>query len=162
MIEIITTSFFIFSSIYGGPVNTSDVKVSSNVPQIKAPVVEKTETEVPNNIGLEKKVREFFKNDPLLVDVARCESHFRQYDTDGESLRGKANSADIGLMQINEYYHAEKAKKMGLDIHTVEGNLAYAKYLYDKEGAQPWKSSSKCWAKNVASTPSTGELAVNI
>ena len=162
MIEILTTSFFIFSSIYGGPVNTSDVKVTSNVPQIKAPVVEKTEIEVPNNLGLEKKVREFFKNDPILVDIAKCESRFRQFDTKGESLRGKINKSDIGLMQVNEYYHADTAKKLGLDIHTVDGNLAYARYLYDKEGAQPWISSSKCWATNVASTPMNGELAVNI
>jgi len=48
-------------------------------------------------------------------------------------------------MQINEYYHTDKAKKLGLNLRTVEGNLAYAKYLYDKEGTQPWISSSKCW-----------------
>jgi len=156
MIEIITTSFFVFSSIYGGPVAT-DTKIVSETPQIMAPVEVKSEVQVPNNKDLEKKAREFFKNDPLLVDIARCESRFRQYDTDGESLRGKINRSDIGLMQINEYYHADTAKKLGLDIHTIEGNMAYAKYLYDKEGAQPWVSSSKCWSGSLKS----GELAVN-
>ncbi|MDB5266300.1 MAG: hypothetical protein JWN89_115 [Parcubacteria group bacterium] len=50
-------------------------------------------------------------------------------------------------MQINENYHLEDSKKLGYNIYTIEGNVAYAKYIYDKSGAKPWMSSSPCWAK---------------
>ena len=99
--------------------------------------------------------------DPLLAEIAGCESHFRQYDKDGSILRGKANNADVGLMQINEFYHSDKAKSLGIDIYTPEGNMAYAKYIYENQGGQPWKSSSACWNSGIAENPSTTVLAVN-
>lgn len=54
-------------------------------------------------------------------------------------------------MQINELYHLETAEKLGLDIYTIEGNVAYAKHLYEEQGAKPWMSSSPCWAKATQS-----------
>ncbi len=90
-------------------------------------------------------VEEYFKDEPLLVHIAFCESSFRQDGKNGEVLRGRAVSEDVGVMQINERYHGERAKKLGYDIHTLEGNMGYAKWLYEKEGARPWMSSSKCW-----------------
>ena len=92
--------------------------------------------------------RTYFADIPIMIDIARCESKFRQFDADGNVLRGKVNTGDIGLMQINEGYHAEAAAKLGVDINTIEGNAAYARYLYEREGTQPWISSSKCWGKN--------------
>lgn len=50
-------------------------------------------------------------------------------------------------MQINETYHLDQALSLGIDIYSLEGNMAYAKYLYDKKGSGPWVSSSKCWKK---------------
>jgi len=50
-------------------------------------------------------------------------------------------------MQINELYHADTAKALGYDIYSIDGNVAYARYLYEKQGAKPWISSSPCWAK---------------
>ncbi len=55
-------------------------------------------------------------------------------------------------MQINEYYHAKTAEKMGLDIYTLEGNMAYAKYLYEKNGLSDWDASRPCWGKNMTQT----------
>lgn len=95
-------------------------------------------------------VKSYYSDEPLLVDIARCESTFRQYDKAGNILRGKVNSADVGVMQINETYHLDKAKAMGLDIRTTQGNVAYAKYLYDTQGAAPWSASQKCWSKPIA------------
>jgi hypothetical protein len=51
-------------------------------------------------------------------------------------------------MQINEKYHLEESVKLGMNIHTLEGNLEYAKHLYETEGTKPWKYSSACWNKN--------------
>ncbi len=80
-----------------------------------------------------------------MIKVAYCESRFRQFDKDGSLFRGIVNSSDVGVMQINTYYHEKTAKKLGLDLSTIEGNLAYAKNLYEREGTTPWMSSSPCW-----------------
>ena len=152
MIELITTSVFVLSSIYGGTTAATgtDMVSTSTAPGVSSRIEEQAVTKIPTSKELEKKAKAFFKDDPILVDIARCESRFRQLDKDGNVLRGVINKGDLGLMQINEYYHAEKAEELGLDLKTVEGNMTYAKYLYDHEGGQPWVSSSKCW-KQAAS-----------
>ncbi len=93
----------------------------------------------------EELVRDYFADTPILVEVARCESTFRQTDSTGKVIRGRVNEYDVGVMQINELYHADKAEELGYDLHTIEGNMAYAKWLYEKESIVPWKSSSRCW-----------------
>jgi hypothetical protein len=95
-------------------------------------------------------VKSYFKDDPILVDVARCESAFRQFGKDGKVIRGLVNPKDVGIMQINEEYHLAKSKSLGYDIYTVDGNLGYAKYMYENQGASPWLASSKCWSKSIA------------
>lgn len=95
----------------------------------------------------EEIVRDYFKDMPILAEVARCESEFRQFNSDGSVLRGDYNKADVGVMQINEKYHLGTAQKLGLNLHTLEGNMAYARYLYEKEGTKPWNYSSACWGK---------------
>ena len=110
-------------------------------------VVQVVEEKTSKPAFTEADVRKYFVNQPLLAEIARCESTFRHYDKDGNVLRGRVNGADVGVMQINEKYHLERAVKLGLDIYTPEGNMAYARYLYEKQGAQPWIASSKCWAK---------------
>lgn len=109
----------------------------------------KDAVEVP--VSVEQYVRNYFADIPILAEVSRCESTFRQYTNSGTILRGTVNRSDIGLMQINEFYHAKTAKALGLDIYTPEGNMAYARYLYGKEGLKPWISSVKCW-----NSPMTG------
>jgi hypothetical protein len=99
---------------------------------------------------VEEYVRNYFSDIPVMIEVARCESHFRQHDEDGEVLRGEKNSLDRGVMQINEYFHNEDSNKLGYDILTIEGNTAYARHLFEKYGVKPWKSSSKCWGRTTA------------
>lgn len=106
-------------------------------------------------INTEAYVRNYFSDIPILVDVARCESEFRQTDRNGKVLRGTKDPRDVGVMQINEHYHLKKAVELGYNIHTIEGNTAYARYLYEGseelgkngEGTRPWMASSACWAK---------------
>lgn len=93
---------------------------------------------------------EFGSKDAVLVDIARCESNYHQFNKDGDVVRGVINNSDVGVMQINEKYHADSAKKLGLDIYTVEGNVAYAKHLYEEQGTAPWSSSAKCWSGDIA------------
>src|SRR5690606_31246636 len=81
-------------------------------------------------------VREYFKDIPVMVQVARCESTFRHTLADGSVLRGRVDSRDIGVMQINLYYHETEAKKLGLDVFDIYDNMAYARHLYEKKGTQ--------------------------
>ncbi|PIT91506.1 hypothetical protein COU17_00010 [Candidatus Kaiserbacteria bacterium CG10_big_fil_rev_8_21_14_0_10_49_17] len=101
--------------------------------------------------AVEHATRLYFADTPELIEIARCESRFRQYDADGNILRGEKNSRDIGVMQINEFYHLESAMKLGFDLYSLAGNMGYARYLYEKKGSQPWVSSKPCWGKRVAS-----------
>jgi hypothetical protein len=94
---------------------------------------------------IEEKVRTYFKDTPILAEIAFCESSFKHYDQEGEVVRGKVDSRDVGLMQINERYHLEKATELGFDIYSIAGNLAYAEWLYERQGTAPWKASSPCW-----------------
>ena len=93
-----------------------------------------------------EKVRQYFKDTPILIEIAKCESTFRHLNKNGRIIRGKVNSSDIGVMQINEYYHSKEAEKLGIDLYSLEGNMEYAMYLYEKEGTRPWISSSPCWS----------------
>ena len=93
-------------------------------------------------------VQTYFADAPIMADIAQCESHFRQYDANGSVFRGVQNNQDVGVMQINEHYHLETATKLGYNIYSVEGNMAYARYLYEHEGVTPWASSQPCWGKS--------------
>lgn len=122
---------------------------TANIPEIQKTVKDTTETtEKKTTKTTEEVIKDYFKDTPILIDVARCESQYRQFDQNGNIIRGVYNPDDVGVMQINEFYHAKTAKKLGYDLYSLEGNMAYAKYLYEKEGTAPWEYSSKCWGKN--------------
>jgi hypothetical protein len=160
--ELTTSLILLASSFYGStnPILDNELKMSR---EENAPVKEQ-KLEIGNNnpnyqfILIENYVKEYFKDDPALIEVAKCESTFRHFDKDGNVIRGIANKKDVGVMQINEIYHKDASEKLGLDIHTLEGNMAYAKWLYEKEGLQPWISSSKCWAKTVSTIDSGNKI----
>ena len=101
--------------------------------------------EVIESLSTEEIVRVVFRESPIMSEIIRCESGYRQFDSDGDVLRGKVNSKDVGLAQINEAYHLQEAKRLGLDIYSVEGNLLYAKVLYQKNKTKDWTASRKCW-----------------
>ena len=161
MIELITTSFFVFSSIYGGPTGAIADNIATTTavtPQVGQEA--STTAKIPTNEGIEAQAKAYFKNTPILANIAGCESRFRQYDAKGKVLVGAVNKGDIGVMQINKYYHADKAKSLGYDINTPEGNMAYAKYLYEKEGTKPWDSSSACWKNTDTASGPANQVAM--
>jgi len=89
-----------------------------------------------------------FEGAPLLKRICGCESNLSHYEEDGITvLRGKINRYDVGICQINEYYHQDRIENLGLDIYTLEGNIAFARDLFRREGTDPWVWSKKCWAK---------------
>jgi len=95
--------------------------------------------------AIEKAVKEAFKDTPIMVEVARCESRFRQFADSGNVMRGGTDKKMIGIFQIYDDVHRTTAKSMDMDIDTVEGNIKYAQFLYKREGTTPWISSMPCW-----------------
>jgi hypothetical protein len=110
--------------------------------------VEKVEESYPDNAStttIRAILEREFSDAPIMVDIAFCESKFRQMK-DGSVLRGIQNSQDVGVLQVNEHYHLNSSIKMGLNIHTLEGNIKYSRYLYDNQGTKPWNWSKPCWS----------------
>jgi len=103
-----------------------------------------------DSLDTEAIVRGYFKDIPVMIEVARCESTFRHTLSDGTVLKGVVDPADTGVMQINKRYHLATANKLGLDLHDIYDNMAYARYLYEKQGVQPWSASSPCWSRTLA------------
>ena len=104
----------------------------------------------PSAQSVEEYVKAYFSDIPIMTEIAHCESKFRHFGKNGSVLRGAAVKEDIGVMQVNEFYHKKTATKIGLDIYSIEGNVAYARYLFEKEGTTPWLSSSRCWNKHLS------------
>jgi hypothetical protein len=99
-----------------------------------------TTPELKDPVAIEKSVREYFADIPVMIEIARCESKFRQYTDAGNVLRGGSSGGMIGIFQFYELIHKSAALALGFDIETVEGNIAYAKYVYTQEGTRPWVS----------------------
>lgn len=108
------------------------------------------ETKAKVHSNTEAIVRDYFKDIPVMIQVARCESHFRHTLADGSILRGVVDSADTGVMQINKRYHQTAAINLGLNLDDIYGNMAYARHLYEKQGVQPWSASAPCWGQTLA------------
>jgi len=130
--------------------NLNQAPLQTEIEQVKVEEEIQVEKEVEpkqSNKTVKEIVIEHFADVPVMADIAFCESRFRQFDQDGSVLKGEANRADVGVFQINEKYHAHTAVKLNMNIYTLEGNMEYARHLYDKFGTDPWVYSSKCWNK---------------
>ncbi len=86
-------------------------------------------------------VRKYFVDDPIMITIAKCESGFRQYNNNDAPLIG--HGLYVGVFQIDQNIHAEFAKSLGMDIYTLDGNLAYAKRLKNASGTRPWANCAR-------------------
>lgn len=82
--------------------------------------------------------------------IGECESGNLQFDAQGKVIKNPTTPA-VGKYQIMASLHEDTAKSMGMDIYTEEGNEAYAKYLYDKNGLTDWEASRYCWESRMRS-----------
>lgn len=124
------------------------------------------------NVDVESLVRAEFADAPVMIEIARCESKFRQYTDAGNPLYGGYGGGMVGIFQVYADVHRSFAKSLGMDIETAEGNIAYARYLYDSESTRPWNSSMSCWRQAAAeieakdpanvSVSSTAELTLDL
>jgi hypothetical protein len=105
---------------------------------------------MPKSQTVEEYIRDYFEDEPIMAEVAACESHFSQFGKNGQVVKNPDSTA-VGVFQIMASIHDNFADtKLGLDIWSLQGNAAYARYLYSKEGTQPWNSSKPCWSKSQA------------
>lgn len=110
---------------------------------VVAPVVDTVATSTDS---VTNQIETAFSGYGQLRRICRCESNLSQFEKDGVTvLRGRENPRDLGICQINDFYHGERAKKLGFDLHSLTGNVAYAKHLYESEGTKPWVWSEPCW-----------------
>ncbi len=120
---------------------------------------------VHNAAMVEAEVRKVFADSPAMVEIARCESKFRQFTDSGNPLRGGAGGQMIGVFQFFESVHNTAARSLGFDLSTLEGNLGYARHVYETQGTTPWNSARSCWeipaaaAITTATTPATPSLS---
>lgn len=156
MIELTTTLLLLASAFTPGTAKAvADAKDNTATSDVASATEEAISSDHPlTSVSVEAYVRDYFKDTPILAEIARCESTFRQFDSKGNVIKGIVNKSDIGVMQINTYYHGENAALLGYDLYTIDGNLGFAKRLYAKYGDSPWGSSSRCWRKS-------GEIARN-
>ncbi len=102
--------------------------------------------------SIEKQVREYFADIPVMIEIAKCESKFRQFTDSGAVLRGGAGGGMVGIFQFFESIHSNGAAKLGFDLKTVEGNLGYARHVYTQQGTAPWKECIPAVLPQVASS----------
>ena len=55
-------------------------------------------------------------------------------------------STDYSYWQVNDYWHAETARKMGYDIRDWKDNLEYGAILLSRDGVRHWSASKYCWS----------------
>ncbi len=140
--------FAVAESTTAYEIEAVETTIQKEIKNIKKIVNESEITEPRQLTTTREIVKDYFKDIPIMIDVAYCESGIVQFNSDGSVLRGFVNPADVGVMQINEKYHLETSIRLGLDIHTLQGNLDYGRYLYETQGTRPWEYSSHCWNKS--------------
>lgn len=67
-----------------------------------------------------------------MVAIISCESGFTHYTEKGDIIRGRVDSRDTGVAQINRGYHPD------VNSEDFWENISYARKLYDEQGVQPW------------------------
>jgi hypothetical protein len=144
------TTIIVASSFVSVPVGETAYGYIENNPlkaetALAAALEESTEPQ-----DVESLVRTYFKDIPVMVSIARCESTFTHTLADGSVLKGKVDSADTGVMQINRRFHEARAAQLGYNLTLLEDNLAYARMLYEEQGTKPWNASAPCWQKTLA------------
>jgi hypothetical protein len=105
---------------------------------------------MPQSQTVEEYIRDYFADAPIMAEIARCESRFTQFGKDGQVVKNPTSTA-VGVFQIMASIHDTFAdQKLGLDIWSLQGNAAYARYIYERQGTVPWNSSKPCWSKSQA------------
>lgn len=126
---------------------TTSVTTAASTPATGVGVIP-ANTDPHNTDSVTAAVASYFANVPLMAAIAHCESGDRQYDSNGLPLFNPTDTV-VGVFQ-ESVAHMPAALSMGWDITTLPGNLAYANYLYQQDGIDPWLDSYGCWGSTTA------------
>jgi len=86
--------------------------------------------------------------DAQLKKICSCESGWQHYESDGITVRrGKINTDDIGICQINQKHWSDEARRLGVNLFVEEDNIQMARWIYERYGTQPWNWSKECWSR---------------
>lgn len=135
----------------------------SNATSTQVYIADKTEKTIITEIH--RLSNELHLDENLVKEIIRCEGtlypttpnvnyHKRVtgYEYDGRPVIYKiAWSRDWGPLQINDFYHEQKMRERGLDIHNDFDSLQYGMEMMAKDGTEPWKASKSCWQKPAKS-----------
>lgn len=81
------------------------------------------------------------QDETLINRLIECESGGKQSARNYNTVVG----VDVGVFQINTFFHQSRAESLGYNIYTLEGNLAYGFVLLKEQGTTPWNWSKFCW-----------------
>lgn len=100
---------------------------------------------------VEQVVMAYFHDLPVMIAIASCESEFRQYEENGQLLVNPSpNSSATGVYQILYTTHRGRwSVSLETNITTLEGNLAFARQLYEESGTASWNESRSCWQGQI-------------
>lgn len=100
---------------------------------------------------VEQAVIDYFRDIPVMIAIASCESEFRQYKEDGQLLVNPSpKSTASGVYQILYTTHKKSwSKSPETNITTLDGNLEFARKMYEESGTAPWKGSQDCWKGRI-------------
>ena len=135
--HLIVSSFLVLIPVFnsspievyqGSPIATSTPVIMRIMPVVKS--LEST----PSQIAIREKVSVILGKD--MVSSIKCESNFRQFNSDGTPLISR--TSDVGIGQINQVHWA-RAKSLGLDIFYSENdNIIMAKIILEEQGHSAW------------------------
>lgn len=86
---------------------------------------------------------EVVRKAPVLDRIAKCESGGSHLDKNGQVIIN--TTRDAGKYQINVPIWGKKATELGYNLMIEEDNEAFAHWLYENYGTEPWIHSAKCW-----------------
>lgn len=127
-------TFFAFFFLFVCLASYTPAQAAESVASTTASTTKLTPAEI------EAKVRAAFADVPVMIEIAKCESKFRQFTDAGNVFYGGTGGGMVGIFQFYESIHKPIATALGYDLATVDGNIAYARHLYKEQGVTPWQS----------------------
>lgn len=99
-------------------------------------------------------LRDYFHDLPVMVEIARCESSFKNIQSNllySNGPRRGQQERSFGFFQIHEPNWHALAIELGLDDYQTDAmqNVLLARRLYELEGLKPWRFSKNCWGPNA-------------
>lgn len=95
---------------------------------------------------IDKYALEYHVNPQVARAIISCESGGNPEAIGTMAVVGR----DIGVFQINDYFHEKRTQELELNIYNVDDNLRYGMILLFEQGVTPWRASASCWKSKLS------------